>query len=357
MNSNTVADNQDAEASQYNNLRKDVLEKGGDYADSTGSANAYALTVDAQIDAYVAGQTFKFKANFSNTGPATLDVNGLGAKAIKKNLDKDLAANDIKSGQIVSIIYDGTNMQLVSVLGNRYSIIQSLNAGETINGGTLPVAVYQSSADSEIYACDGNDTAKLNFLGFAVSNSTDGNSISVQLEGIVSGFSGLTVGSYYYVQDDKTLGTVLGTYYIPVGIAISTSEILIDKKILNYYLIASDVLQASSDTQESDNNDDYSKSKEIISSFSGSIRIKFDLATSNINYNAYGQIYINDLAVGTIRNTTSSSFVNFSEDFSIVAGDKIQLYTRTQNAGSTWIARNFRIYATKIASNGFLVTS
>jgi len=112
------------------------------------------------------------------------------------------------------------------ILGLRINI----NAGETINGATLPVAVYQNASDNEIYACDGNDTAKLSFIGFAVSNSTDGNPIQIVTNGIISGFTGLTEGSLYYVQDDKTIGTAQGTYIVCVGRAISETQLLIDKK-------------------------------------------------------------------------------------------------------------------------------
>ena len=103
-----------------------------------------------------------------------------------------------------------------------------LTAGETINGATLPVACYIGT-DGELYACDGNDTSKLDFIGFAISNSTDGNDITFQKDGVVSGFTGLTVGVRYYVQDDKTIGINKGTYSIYVGIAISSTQILIIK--------------------------------------------------------------------------------------------------------------------------------
>jgi len=101
------------------------------------------------------------------------------------------------------------------------------NAGETINGGTLPVAVYWDNTDDEWKACDGNDATKIQFAGFAISNSTDGNPINVQTVGRVTGFSGLTVGANYYVQDDKTIGTSVGTISIFVGVAISATEIMI----------------------------------------------------------------------------------------------------------------------------------
>jgi hypothetical protein len=85
-------------------------------ATTTGSGNAYVLTLDPAITAYTTNQCFTFKANFTNTAAATLNVNGVGARTLKKYVSTivtDLAANDITNGQIVSVCYDGTNMQLV----------------------------------------------------------------------------------------------------------------------------------------------------------------------------------------------------------------------------------------------------
>jgi len=113
-----VAGGDDALASQYNNLRKDVLQNAGDYSASAGSANAYTLAIDSVITAYDEGQVFKFKANFSNTGPATLDVNSIGAVTIKKNTTDDLRSGDIVNGQVVFVVYDGTNFQMISVDSN-----------------------------------------------------------------------------------------------------------------------------------------------------------------------------------------------------------------------------------------------
>ena len=123
-----------------------------------------------------------------------------------------------------------------------------LNAGETIAGATLPVAVYQSTADNEVYACDGNDTAKLEFLGFAVSNSTDGNPITIQPKGKVSGFTGLTEGAKYYIQDDKTIGTTIGTYESLVGVAISETELFILKQGKNRTYSGVNTLNATEST-------------------------------------------------------------------------------------------------------------
>lgn len=103
-------------------------------------------------------------------------------------------------------------------------------AGATITGATLPVPVYQNKTDNEFYACDANDTAAMKFMGFAISDGTDANPIDVQFSGIVTGFTGLLEGEKYYVQDAVgTIGTTIGTYEVLVGVAISETELLIQK--------------------------------------------------------------------------------------------------------------------------------
>lgn len=103
-------------------------------------------------------------------------------------------------------------------------------SGETINGTTTPVPVFQNKSDNEVYACDANDPTKYKYIGFAISNATDGNIIAVQGSGVVAGFTGLQEGEKYYVQDTAgTIGTSPGTQEILVGVAVSETEILIQK--------------------------------------------------------------------------------------------------------------------------------
>ena len=108
---------------------------------------------------------------------------------------------------------------------------EEMTAGATIAGATLPVPVYQNTSDNEVYACDANVATALEFLGFAISDGTDGNAIIVQHTGIVGGFTGLDEGEKYYVQDAiGTIGKAKGTYKILVGRAISSTELLILKE-------------------------------------------------------------------------------------------------------------------------------
>ena len=76
---------------------------------STGSSNAYVATPSPAISSYTNGLQIYFVANHTNTGAATLNVNGLGTKAIVRASDAALTAGDIPSGSIVSLLYvDGS---------------------------------------------------------------------------------------------------------------------------------------------------------------------------------------------------------------------------------------------------------
>lgn len=88
------------------------------YCSDSGSTDAYACSISPSISAYVAGATYGFRANTANVGAASINFNGMGARAIRKNGDQDLADNDIKPGQIVFVTYDGASMQMQSQLGN-----------------------------------------------------------------------------------------------------------------------------------------------------------------------------------------------------------------------------------------------
>jgi hypothetical protein len=83
-------------------------------ATDTGTANAHVIALSPAITAYASGQKVTFKSGSASTTASTLNVNGLGTKAIKKLHDQDIASGDIESGSIVTVVYDGTNFQMTS---------------------------------------------------------------------------------------------------------------------------------------------------------------------------------------------------------------------------------------------------
>ena len=92
-------------------------------ADTDGSLRAAgtdALTVAAKrtLAAYGDGLVVAFTAAGANTGAATLEVNGLGAKSLRRVDGAELEAGALKAGQKCIAIYDGANgyWQIVSAL-------------------------------------------------------------------------------------------------------------------------------------------------------------------------------------------------------------------------------------------------
>lgn len=91
------------------------------FASDAGANDTYTATLSPAPAAYVTGQHYRFKANTANTGACTINFNGLGPKTIKKvagGITTDLADNEIRAGQWVDLVYDGTNMQMQSPSGD-----------------------------------------------------------------------------------------------------------------------------------------------------------------------------------------------------------------------------------------------
>jgi hypothetical protein len=86
----------------------------------SGVANAYVITFvagQAIPTSYVAGMEVVFKALNTNTLASTINVNGLGVVPIKRGNVIALAANDIISGSMIRLTFDGTNFQMTGYLG------------------------------------------------------------------------------------------------------------------------------------------------------------------------------------------------------------------------------------------------
>jgi hypothetical protein len=82
-------------------------------ASDTGSADAYAIAPAPAITAYAAGQTFRFLAANGSTGASTVDISGLGTKAIEVH-SAAMTGAEIGAGDVVEICYDGTAFQMTS---------------------------------------------------------------------------------------------------------------------------------------------------------------------------------------------------------------------------------------------------
>lgn len=106
-----------------------------------GSTDAYAITPTPAVRAYadITGIPVVFKANTINTGGATLNISALGATAIVKSYDVALSDGDIKAGQWVTVVYDGTNFQLQTpVTTSTPAIVRATLQGVTLKNNATP---------------------------------------------------------------------------------------------------------------------------------------------------------------------------------------------------------------------------
>lgn len=84
------------------------------YGVDAGSNDTYVATLSPVPAAYVTGRVYVLKAATANTGAASVNFNGLGAKTIVKAVSTTLADNDILAAMLCLLVYDGTNMVLLN---------------------------------------------------------------------------------------------------------------------------------------------------------------------------------------------------------------------------------------------------
>ena len=81
------------------------------YAVAGGTASALTVTLNPAPAALVAGMRILVKVTATNTGPTTIDVNGLGPVPIVHKDGTVLRAAELRADQLLELHYDGTYFQ------------------------------------------------------------------------------------------------------------------------------------------------------------------------------------------------------------------------------------------------------
>jgi len=95
-----------------NNVDDIALVQSGSGALTISGTNTYTAGTTPALTAYVVGQPFLCTFTNGNTAAATLNIDGLGAKTIKRNGSIPLRAKDIIANQTFELVYDGTDFQI-----------------------------------------------------------------------------------------------------------------------------------------------------------------------------------------------------------------------------------------------------
>lgn len=123
------------------------------YAADAGSNDTYVITLSPVPTSYTTGMVVRFKANTINTGAATLNVNSLGAKTIKKGVSTTLSNGDILAGQFCTVIYDGTDFILQSPVATNASLTAPASGTLALtSSGTSTVTCNFLARRVDVYA-------------------------------------------------------------------------------------------------------------------------------------------------------------------------------------------------------------
>lgn len=100
--------------------------------------------------------------------------------------------------------------------------------------------------------------------------------------------------------------------------------------------IASDDLLFSNDTERSSDSSSYVKLKEITMYRSVSLRVYWEMKSGQGGVNVDSKVYVNGVAVGGLKSTTSSTYITLTEDITVNAGDLVQIYGK-RDGSFVWI--------------------
>ena len=104
------------------------------YLTGVTGTNAILGTASVGMISYATGQTFRLIAAAANTGACTLNINSIGAKAIKRTDGSDLSAGDIALGGAFEVMYDGTNFQLLTDANGKSETFTNITVTGTLTG-------------------------------------------------------------------------------------------------------------------------------------------------------------------------------------------------------------------------------
>lgn len=174
----------------------------GKYMTASGT-NTYTATPAVALSAYTTGLEITVKFTNANTGASTLNVSSLGAKTIQIN------GAAVTSGQIVAggtyvMVYDGTSFQLLGSGtgsgGSGSASANTLNIAQTSHGFSVGNVLKRTSGSYALAQADSSADAEVAGI---VSVVIDSNNFTLLTDGYITGLSGLTDATVYFLSDSS----------------------------------------------------------------------------------------------------------------------------------------------------------
>lgn len=166
---------------------------------TAGTSTAYTLTYNHAPAAYVQGFYVVFEAHITNTGAATLNVNGVGAVSLRKNDGTVLVASELVGGRYYMATYDSTagHFILLNVQGavEALEMVTLTVTGNATVGGTLDVTGNLSSLGIDDNA--GSTVFTLVSGEMQLGTGVAANDFRIDMRGITDGFLELGGGNVH----------------------------------------------------------------------------------------------------------------------------------------------------------------
>jgi hypothetical protein len=189
---------------------------------AVSGVDTITATMTPTLAAYTTRMVITFTPAGSNTGAATLNINGLGAKSIKKGNGTALAAADLVAAVPALLIYDGTNFVLI----NQQSGIDAATLFGAIADARLSANVPLLNVLNQTFTTTSN-TSK----GLIVANTNAGNAASVVYQlnsdtGVIElGVNSAAYsGSFFTGSPSGQISWLRNLSNIPLSIATNNTE-------------------------------------------------------------------------------------------------------------------------------------
>lgn len=318
-----------------------------------GTADVITIAHTIPYAAIYSGMEVSWVASGANTGAVTLAVDGLTATAVNRSGATALAAGDIPSGEQITVRYDGTRFELISVAGkgaflhttNTFAKATTFSASATI-GTTLGVTgAITGSSTLGIGAITSTSTisgvASLNIAG----NSTAAAIITLA-EDTDNGTNKVTITPPQSIASDYTLTlpSTTGTIALTTDVVSGTGA--------NVYQTTGTVLTTTVwttllfDTEEYDDatmHDTSTNKGRLTVGFTGRVNLNgfvdYGFAAGSaivaIRLLKNGSVIKHGMDLTVTSNGTANIVLPITGDFSCTSGDYFELQGYTNGASPT----------------------
>jgi hypothetical protein len=172
------------------------------YANDTGVANSYVLSLASPPSAYIIGMTVVFRPSNTNTGPSVINVNSLGSVSIVNPAGIALNGGEISQNSNVAMVFNGTSFAIMGPCSTSY--------------------IFSPAVGNQVVECAGYSSVSV-AVGWATATSTSVtlNHVCIGMVASVTFVNGTGAGVPFSIEATNPAGSSLPTLQTVRGQTVS----------------------------------------------------------------------------------------------------------------------------------------